>query len=165
MGRVYNDMNEFNANLKMAMDGIIPAIGDNIQTLAETMADAIKKRVQYTGKAYDDTPFSSYSSSHAYKKKKYGKGRAGTRTDIKNFTYQGTMWEGFGYKRKIISSTNVIGKISFAGDNVYMSNEELHDKHSLREGKDIAQPTDKMQEDLVEQITRLIAIHITKILG
>lgn len=168
MAKTYNSIEEFNVALQSAFDGLTAEIGKVIKPLSSDLANNIKVRVQSTGVDGDGKAFSTpYSRSHTYKKKKYGKGAYGQETGVKNFTYQGTMWDNFDFRTATVDTDRVTSTIGFAGNNLYRTNEQLVGIHSTREGEkySIAQPNQKEEQIVVDAIGIAIGQYLDRILG
>ena len=153
MARSYNDMADFNTALQNAYTGMPKAIETALRSNIGLLIDNIRLRVSDTGKNATGGAFSTpYSRSHAYKRKKDGKGAKGQQTSYKGFFYQGTMWENFKLLSAKASALRVTATLGFAGDNKYLTNDRLNEIHSQNEGIAIAMPNKDESIDITRKI-------------
>lgn len=172
MRKNYNSLQEFSDALNRSLLGLNDHVAKISPIVSKRFVGRIRDRVVRTGISGDSSAFSSYTEKHKAKKTKSGRAPFGKTTSFKNFYYQGTMWDNF----KHLSTTNSPGMvkvgIGFSGNNVYMSNAELHEVHSWqgasrsrhKEGKNISAPSVQDEKDLTEWITEHIYTYLVNTL-
>ncbi len=166
MAKEYASVGEFNTALNAAIDGLMPEIGNILKPLSSDLAGKIKIRVSSTGKDSTGGTFTHpYSKGHEYKKKKKGKGAFGQEIEFKNFYYQGNMWDSFDFKTISVAQDYARATVGFTGQNAYMSNDALAMVHTTNESKGIADPNEKEELELVNEIGIAIGQYFERILG
>lgn len=173
MAKTYNSIEEFNVALQSAFDGLSAEIGTFMPSLSTKLAGDIRKRVTMTGRDSEGGSFTAYSEGHKKKKRAKGNAPYGKITSFKNFFFSGDMWQNFDFRSATVSGNVIKSHIGFAGQNVYTSNNNLHEYHSWEgaskskhsEGKDISAPNSKEEEALVNELGNAIGEYLTRILG
>lgn len=162
----YATVADFEKALKRAKDYLDDAVEDAVRKETPLLAKTISERISTTGKDGDGGSFSTpYSRSHAFKRKKKGKGSLGTQTSYKGFYFQGTMWDNFKMMAVSASPDKISTSLGFDGDNAYKSNQELNVIHSDKEGaKPIGRPTMDEGRDYTRKIGFAIGEYLKSVL-
>lgn len=152
----YNTMLDFENALKRAKEGLPYAVETAFRNNIGVTTYAVRDRVSKTGNDAVGTQFSPYSRSHAYKRKKYGKGELGQQVGYKGFHFTGMMWNSFKPINFNASDDRITVTLGFIGNNLYKSNEELNEIHSAIEYKKGHPPLAMPNKEEALELTRLI---------
>jgi len=161
----YATMTDFEQALKRALSGLPDNIETGMRMFLPSLVNNIRTRVATTGKNADGEAFSTpYSRSQTYKRSKYGKGTLGRQTAYKGFYYQGTMWNNFVIGAIVKSNTRISSKLSFAGNNTYLTNAKLNEIHSIKENIAISAPNKEEGLRLTREIGKNIGDYLKSVL-
>jgi len=152
----YQTMADFEAALLRAKEGLPYAAETALRNNIVTTTNAIRNRVSGTGKDGNDQSFSAYSRSHAWKRKKYGKGNLGKQVEYKGFHFTGMMWNSFKPIRYNADDKKITVTLGFIGNNLYYSNAELNEIHSAVETSKGKTPLAMPNKQEGVELTRLI---------
>lgn len=161
----YATLGEFTKALDNAYKGLDKAVEVALRRDVKDLTEQIRLRVRSSGRKADGGQFSTpYSKSHAYKRKKYGRGALGKQVGYKGFFYQGDMWSNFQMLSLVNSQQRINAKLGFTGSNMYKSNDELNAIHSDREGIKIAAPNSDEAKEFTRKIGFAIGEYLKSVL-
>ena len=164
----YNSIAEFIVALNNAKNNIVQGSKYGINPSINKMMDAVSKRVGQTGKDSDGGSFSVYSESYKKRKTRYGKTPYGKTINFKNFNYTGSFMNDITVIDIEETPTSVHKSVGFVGSTSngrnILTHQNLYQKLSGDENKEIIKPNTKEELILVAGIERSIYNYLIKVL-